>query len=327
MVSLSLCSIECAFAIVGALSVLTYLVPYIIQAFVLKEQNLKEKYGAGWALVTGASSGIGRAITEKLAAQGVSVVMVALDDAVFAKAYEQVTTQFPNVSFKKVGADLSASDPAAYMGPILEAVGQPNSPDELRVQLLFNNAGFMSTALFADAPVQRLIANYNCNATSMIHITHHFTNRLLDNKAKGAVFFTSSPAGLNANPSVCMYGSTKAWMTSFASSLAAELRPDGIDVLVVHPSPVNTGFYAGNTAGLDAPKFFQKTAGSPVNVASCYFSSIGRFVSHDQGYYPVVFRILLKVLDVTLFNQIIAWASAGMSDYKKLKQPRPLQRK
>jgi len=60
-----------------------------------------------------------------------------------------------------------------------------------------------------------------------------------------------------------------------------------------------------------------------VNVASCYFRSIGRFVNHDQGYYPVVFRILLKLLDVTFFNQIIAWASANMADYKQLKKPRP----
>jgi hypothetical protein len=61
-----------------------------------------------------------------------------------------------------------------------------------------------------------------------------------------------------------------------------------------------------------------------VNVASCYFRSIGRTVSHDQGYYPVVFRMLLKVIDVTFFNQIIAWTSGSMADYRKAKKPRPL---
>ncbi len=64
-----------------------------------------------------------------------------------------------------------------------------------------------------------------------------------------------------------------------------------------------------------------------MNVAACYFASIGRLVNHDQGYYPVVFRVLLKLLDVNFFNQIITWAGGSMGDYKKVKQPRPLVRK
>jgi short-subunit dehydrogenase len=315
--------VECSLAIVGACSLLTYLVPYMLAAWVYGEQNLKRKYGAEWAVVTGASSGIGRALTEKLAAQGINVVMVALKDATFDKAHEQITAQFPEVSFKRVDADLSNGNPDAYMKPIVDATaGIQPSPN-----LIFNNAGFMLTSLFADAKLSSLIGNYNCNATSMVYITHHFLNRMLDAHQKGAVFFTSSPGGFMGSPAVSMYSSTKAWMTSLASSLSAELRPDGIDVLVVHPSPVNTGFYAGNVHGIDSAKMFQKTAGSPQNVASCYFRSIGRYNNSDQGYFPLVFRVILKVIDVTLFNQLATWFAAGMGDYKKVKQQRPLQRK
>jgi len=313
-----LCWLECAAAIFTLVSLVTYFVPYLIQAFLLSEQDLKKKYNAEWAVVTGASSGIGRAITEKLAMQGINVVMVALDNNDFKSSFPEVSAKYPTLQFRKVPVNLGESDPESYMVPIRAAT------KDILPTLIFNNAGYMATALFADAQLKDLVMNYNCNATSMIHITHLFLNRILDAKRKGAVFFTSSPAGLNASPTVCMYGSTKAWMTSFASSLASEVRSQGVDVLVVHPSPVDTAFYRGNTAGLSAPAAFQKTAGSPVNVASCYFRSIGRFVNHDQGYYPIVFRTLLKFLDPPFFNQIIAWTGHTTGDYKKILKPRPL---
>ena len=86
---------------------------------------------------------------------------------------------------------------------------------------------------------------------------------MLDKGLKGAVFFTSSPAGLMPCPVSVMYGSTKAFITEFAVSIAAELKGDGIDVLVVNPSPTDTSFYNGNTHKIDAMTFFQKTAVSP----------------------------------------------------------------
>jgi len=228
--------------------------------------------------------------------------------------------RYPSVEFRPVGADLSSATPNAYMEPLVAATADLTAA---RIPaLIFNNAGYMATGLFADSPVARSAKNHHCNATCSIYITHHFVNLLLNAKRKGAVFFTSSPAGLNAAPSVSMYAATKAWMTSFGNSLAAELRPDGIDVLVVHPSPVDTAFYSGNSLELGAVKFFQKTAGKATSVASCFFVSIGRLVNHDQGYYLVVFRLLLKLIDLNFFNQIIAWTSAGTADFKKAKQPR-----
>jgi hypothetical protein len=69
----------------------------------LLQNNLKKRYGAEWALVTGASSGIGRAIVEKLASQGVNVVMAALDDELLATSHKELSKQYPDLKFVKLG--------------------------------------------------------------------------------------------------------------------------------------------------------------------------------------------------------------------------------
>jgi len=307
-----LCSIlVCLFAV----SVLTYLVPYLIAAFVWKEQDLKKKYGAKWALVTGASSGIGRALVEQLAAQGLNVVMVALDDKLFAEVHGLMVKKHPSLEFRKVGVDLSLAD-GSYMDPIIKAT------DNIDVQLIFNNAGFVATGLFADSALGKQMANYECNAISPVRITHHFVNKLLDKKLRGGVGFTSSPAGFIPCPMTVMYGATKAFLTEFAMSVGAEVRGDGIDVLVVHPSPVDTAFYAGNVHDIGAMKMFQKTATAPTTIARCFFVSMGRSVVHDQGYFCLFSRLMLKVMDSVLLANIIALATSKQADYVKSKKKR-----
>jgi short-subunit dehydrogenase len=68
------------------------------------------------------------------------------------------------------------------------------------------------------------MANYNCNSTAPVYIAHHFLGRLRQSKQKGAIFFTSSPAGAIVQPMFSMYGATKAFLTSWASSIAAEVH-------------------------------------------------------------------------------------------------------
>jgi len=114
-------------------SVLTFAIPYFLQAFVWNnEQNLKVKYSAKWALVTGGSSGIGRALVEKLAEQGLNVVLVALDDDLLRNFHQQIVAKYPQLQFRAVGCDLGTD---GYMDKIKEAT------DDIPVNLVFNNAG------------------------------------------------------------------------------------------------------------------------------------------------------------------------------------------
>jgi short chain dehydrogenase len=102
-----------------ATSLALYLVPIFVLTFLLSPQDLKAKYG-DWALVTGSTSGIGLAIARKLAAQGVNVCIVALNDHNFAPAVEAFRKSYPAVEFRAIGVNLAA-DPAVYMDMIQDA--------------------------------------------------------------------------------------------------------------------------------------------------------------------------------------------------------------
>jgi short-subunit dehydrogenase len=91
----------------------------------------------------------------------------------------------------------------------------------------------------------------------------------------------------------------QAFLTSFATSLAPEVKVDGIDVLVVHPSPVTSNFY-NSTHKLDALEMFRRTGTSPDTIANAMLRSVGRTSVCDQGYYSVAVRVLLKVYHVAI---------------------------
>ncbi|KAJ3077832.1 hypothetical protein HDU99_000946, partial [Rhizoclosmatium hyalinum] len=304
--------IQTIFAVIGFLSLAVYLVPLTFQALFFRVQNLKTKYGSQWALVTGGSSGIGLAITETLAKQGINVVVAALDDALMAKAKTSLPEKYPSIKFRFVSVNLGSSDPEVYMQPLKEITS------DIPVSLVFNNAGYILVGLFHLTPLASLTANLNCNNTAAIHITHHFSNRMLSSSLRGAIFFTSSPGGFMASPMASMYSTTKAFLTNFATSIAPELAPAGIDVCVVHPSPTNTGFYSG--AGLmSALKFFQGTAVSPQQIADALFRCVGRTVVADHGYYSVINRLLLKVLDYTVMSDLMVLFVKDQGDFKAIK--------
>ena len=200
----------------------------------MTEQNLAKKYNAKWALVTGGSSGIGLSIVKKLARQGINVVVVAYPDAVLDKAMETLSQMFPKLEFRKLGVDLSSVNCAQVIA---------KETDDLAINMVFNNAGYIKPGLFAGLSLETLLANYNTNATCTLGITHHFLRKMMARKEKGLLCFTGSSGGFLPGPMSSIYSSTKAWMTNFVVSLAAETVPYGIDTLVIHPSPIASNFY------------------------------------------------------------------------------------
>lgn len=191
--------------IVGAVSLGTYLLTIWAQELLGKtEQDLKAKYGAKWALVTGGSSGIGLALVNRLASQGISVVIVAYPDALLPKAIETLSLKYPSVEFRSIALDLSTPTAADVIA---------KDTEDLDINLVFNNAGYIKPGLFATSPLPTLLANYNTNATVTIAITHLFLNRMLAKGQKGLLCFTGSSGGFIPGPMSSIYSSTKAWMT------------------------------------------------------------------------------------------------------------------
>lgn len=272
-------------------------------------QNLKKKYDAEWALVTGGSTGIGKALCEKLASQGLNVVVCGLPDEHMEPTVRELSTKYASQQF--VACPVSFAPGRDYLSVIKKATAGKD------IQLVFNNAGFIVTGFFDTQPLKKHLLNIECNATAAVAITHYFVTKMLQKDLKGCVVFTSSASAFIPNPFAICYGATKAFMSQFAASIAVELQAGkGIDVCVVHPSPVASNFYANVQHKIDSMEQFKKIAVQPSTLPNLIFAAIGRVVLLDQGATAIVMRLFVALLPYNFLASLIAALAPSLPDYK-----------
>jgi short-subunit dehydrogenase len=235
------------------------------------------------------------------------VVLVALGDPLLDEAHAELSAAYPGVQFRKVPADLGRP---GYVEAVRDATA------DVDVQVVFCNAGYVLTGLFESHPLERQLANLECNAVSAVALTHLLLERMLAKRLRGCFVYTSSAAAAIPGPFSVLYASTKAFLAAFGASLAGEVRSAGIDVLVFHPSPVASRFY-DKAHKLDALEFFKKLAVDPDDLPDTVFASIGRLAWRDIGPTALGFRLLMKVLDYNLFAMLIAATAHLTGDFKK----------
>jgi short-subunit dehydrogenase len=263
--------------------------------------DLKKKYNATWSLVTGGGSGIGKAIAFKLAKQGLNVVIVSLDDDMLKETMTQLKESYPDLEFRSVGVSFSPG--IDYLKEIDAA-----TQDLECIPILFNNAGFLVTGFFDQAPLGKLLANMECNATAAVNITHHFCAKLVTQKKKGCIVFTSSVAGFIPTPFSGMYGATKAFVSQLACSLHIELSSLGIDVCAVHPSPVNSNFYNNLDHKIAILESACKQAVPPEALPDEIFKSIGACALRDiGGTYSIYYVVVKKQRKKRMKQQVVWW--------------------
>ena len=186
-----------------------------------------DRYGPA-AVVTGASSGIGKAFAEDLAARGFNLLISARRVERLEDLAEALRTAH-GVEVRIVAADLARADAAAR---IVAAAR------DLDVGLLVSNAGFGLKGAFeaGDAAVLREIVEVNCQTP--MALAHGFTPRLKA-RGRGGIVFTSSVEGLIGCPYSAAYAASKALVVSLGEALWAELAPN-VDVLTLCPGATDT---------------------------------------------------------------------------------------
>jgi len=292
------------------LALISYLVPVILTAYVFEEQNLKTKYKAHWALVTGGSSGLGKALCEKLAKHGLNVVVVALEDKLLDGTVAELQKAYPDVEIRKVGVNLAShTDNYDYLSVIAKAT------EDIDIQIIFNNAGYLIIRGFVKTELTDLMANVECNVLSHVRVAHLFMKRMIERKLKGSIVFTSSQAAFFPAPSSAMYGSGKAFLSALAASLAIEAQPYGIDVNCIMSGPMMTNFYQ-NLPKLEVLKFFFAISATPASVASTMLKTVGRLCWTDASLYTVATRLVIKIVDMNLLVMVIAFGQRFTADYK-----------
>ncbi|WP_063039441.1 SDR family NAD(P)-dependent oxidoreductase [Nocardia pseudovaccinii] len=185
--------------------------------------DFKDKYGPV-ALVTGASSGIGKAFADVLAAMGLDLVLVARRLDRLEKSAAKLSQEH-GVQVRSVQIDLSAPTATQQM---LDATGA------LEIGLVVSNAGFGMKGAHADNDPQAMAEMLMVNCHVPMQLAHGFIPRLR-RRGRGGIIFTSSVEALMGCPYSAAYSASKALVKSLGEGLWAELQPDGIDVLTLCP--------------------------------------------------------------------------------------------
>ena len=197
----------------------------------LKEKNrLKRKYGK-WAIVTGASSGIGLELAEQLAEAGLNLVL----NSRYIDRLRDVEKSFKSkysIEIKIVDADVSE---ASGIEKIIQ------STQSLDVGLLVVSAGYGTSGLFIDSSLHSEVDMLRVNCEALLSITHYYSHKFAQQK-RGGIILMSSIVAFQGVPYSANYAATKAYVQTLAEALAIELKPYGVDVLAAAPGPVESGF-------------------------------------------------------------------------------------
>ena len=194
-----------------------------------------DRYGP-WAVVAGASEGIGASFSKKLAARGMNLVLVArragpLDDLAAELRQKHA------VEVKVQPLDLGSPD-------VIE--GMSAATEDLDVGLLIYNAAYSPIGTFLDIGVEEHLKAVDVNVSGPLRVSHYFGRRLVE-RGKGGIILMSSMSGFQGTAMVANYAATKAYDTVLAEGLWYELRRHGVDVLACVAGASLTPNYESST--------------------------------------------------------------------------------
>jgi short-subunit dehydrogenase len=192
------------------------------------------EYRGRWALVTGASMGIGEAFARALAARGMNVVLCARSADRLAALAREIEAQH-GVRTHVVPVDLGQP------GAPTQAWAQASRADD--IHLLINNAGFGLHGRFEALSAERQREMVTLNCTAVLELAHLALGEMRA-RGSGGIVNLASLVAYQPVPWMATYAATKAFVLSLSESLAEENREAGVRVLCVSPGPTPSGFQA-----------------------------------------------------------------------------------
>jgi uncharacterized protein len=186
------------------------------------------------ALITGASSGLGREFARQLAGRARSLVLVARREQRLSELRGELTQHHPNLVVHIRETDL------ADLAQLKELVAWLER-EKINVDLLINNAGLGDSGPFATSNPKRNEQMMLVNMVALTSLTRHLLPQMIARK-RGGILNVSSSAGFLPIPGFAVYAASKAYVTSFSEALRTELRGTGVSVCALCPGPVHTEF-------------------------------------------------------------------------------------
>lgn len=258
--------------------------------------TFKEKFGQ-WALITGASSGIGKAFAHELAQRGVNLVLSArrIEELEALKMEIKKTRE---VDIRCAKADLAAE---GFLDDIRKATRGVD------IDILVNNAGFGTSGYLPEIDAKRETDMVKVNCLAPVVLCHEYLPGMVARK-KGALVFLSSIGGNQPSPLCTTYAATKAFDLFLGEGLWSELKGSGVSVLTVKPGPTATEFMKVADYK-DEPGFR-----TPLDVARTALRALGRKRTVTDGFKNKFLSGLARVMPPAFS---IAFAKAFNDAHRK----------
>jgi uncharacterized protein len=205
------------------------------------------------ALVTGASTGIGRAFALRLADRGHDLVLVARDTGRLEALAKELGDCY-SAGAEVLTADLCDPDALAR---VETRVVDPARP----IELLVNNAGYATVGRFFELPIEREVGEIELNVVALVRLTHAALAPMVE-RGSGGVINVASMGGFQPTPGNATYCATKAFVISFSEAIHEELKGTGVKCMVLSPGFTRTNFQT--RAGIDSsevPGFLWQESG------------------------------------------------------------------
>jgi len=249
----------------------------------------KKRFGP-WAVVTGASSGIGKEFARQIAASGINVVLVARRDALLAELGRAISQEF-DVQYRALAMDLSQEgfierlDDATY---------------DLDIGLVVSNAGTGNPGEFLKHDRQLLQATLRLNTMAHLDITHHFGQKLGERR-RGGIILVGALGAESGIPCMANDGGAKAYVHSLGEALHYEFKPLGVYVTVLAAGVTNTAVI--DKFGLNPKTMPMK----PMTVEQCVSEGLSGLLKNRSRVVPGrLNRIMNAIVPASLARKLLA---------------------
>jgi len=201
--------------------------------FYRQRHNLRERYGEDtWAVVTGASDGIGRAICKELAHEGFNIVLIARNESKMKSLEMELKDISNNIKTQVITTSFESTDPEFFSS----ICGKFEDKD---VAVLVNNVGQRIKRDFIENDPKEIAQVIKVDAFPTVFFTRFIAPKMLQREKRSAIINLSSYAGVRSQSGQAVYSASKAFDIYFSDSIVQELN-DQIDVLTVKPFSVRT---------------------------------------------------------------------------------------
>ena len=255
----------------------------------MKTQIDKKRFGP-WALVTGASSGIGKEFAQQIAASGIKVMLVARRNALLAELGRAISQEF-DVQYRALGMDLSQEGFIA---------GLADATHDIDIGLVVSNAGTGNSGEFLKLDPQLLQKTLRLNTMAHLDIAHHFGAKLAERR-RGGIILVGAMGAENGVPWMANDGGAKAYVHSLGEALHYEFEPLGVYVTVLAAGFTNRAVL--EKFGLD-PKNLPMT---PLSVEQCVSEGLRGVLKNRSRIVPGrLNRIMNALVPASLARKIEA---------------------